>query len=158
MRLDEYSQYDATDLAALVRTGQVRPTELADLAAQAAAAVNPEINAIIELYDDPSQGTPHGPLYDVPTLWKDLTPEAGRLYELGSRLTEGHRATTTGARVERVLTAGATIIGRSATPEMASSSGPADRPIDSTTHNACGLGDRGQLSAAPICRRPAAHL
>jgi amidase len=83
MRLDEYSRYDATDLAALVRTGQVTPTELASLAAQAAAAVNSEINAIIGLYDDPSQGAPGGPLHCVPTLRKDLTPEAGPAVRAG---------------------------------------------------------------------------
>jgi amidase len=41
MKLDEYAGYDGLGLAALVRSGQVSPSELADTAQSAIDAVNP---------------------------------------------------------------------------------------------------------------------
>jgi amidase len=51
MHLDEYTRYDVMALAELVRTRQIKPEELAHLATEAANLVNPNINAVIELYD-----------------------------------------------------------------------------------------------------------
>jgi amidase len=47
MKLDEYTGYDGLGLAALVRSGQVSPSELADTAQSAINAVNPTLNAVI---------------------------------------------------------------------------------------------------------------
>ena len=47
MKLDEYTGYDGLGLAALVRSGQVSPSELADTAQSAIDAVNPTLNAVI---------------------------------------------------------------------------------------------------------------
>ncbi|WP_418062472.1 amidase [Pimelobacter simplex] len=121
MDLGEYATLDATSLAAHVRAGDLAPDEPAALAAAAAAAVDPALAAVVEVYDEPSRR----PLRDdallpgVPTLRKDTTPEAGRLHERGSRLAQGVRATTTGHVVERVLDEGARVVGRSAVPELA---------------------------------------
>ncbi len=52
MKVSEYASYDATGLAALVAKGEVSPTELARTAAEAIAALNPKINAVVELYPD----------------------------------------------------------------------------------------------------------
>ena len=51
MKLDEYVSHDALGLAGLVRKGAVKPEELLSVAMEAANAVNPEINAIIETWE-----------------------------------------------------------------------------------------------------------
>ena len=47
MNLTEYSRHDALGLAERVARGEVTPTELARLAAQAIALVNPQVNAVV---------------------------------------------------------------------------------------------------------------
>lgn len=52
MHFEEYRKYDALGLAELVKTKQVQPSELLDLAIQRTEAVNPKINAVVsKLYD-----------------------------------------------------------------------------------------------------------
>lgn len=123
MNLDEYARYDALGLAALVRTGQVTPTELAAMAARAIAAVNPDVNAVVETYadridrlDDHSLG--EGPFRGVPFLMKDVFGhEAGRVVEFGSRLCRGMKALQDTAYCTLVKAAGVNVLGRSAAPE-----------------------------------------
>ena len=94
----------------------------ADLHAAAAAMcerTNDDINAVVEWYDEPSTGATAGPLAGVPFLRKDYgSTEAGRLQEMGSRLTAGHRPSTTSPYFRRLGAAGAQIVGRSAVPEF----------------------------------------
>ena len=52
MKLADYAAYDALGLAALVKRKEVSPLELAETAITAIAAVNRDINAVIEVYDD----------------------------------------------------------------------------------------------------------
>ena len=52
MRIDEYARHDALGLAELVKRAEITPRELANVAADAIAAINPQINAVIELYHD----------------------------------------------------------------------------------------------------------
>lgn len=123
MRIDEYASYDATGLAALVARGDVSATELAQLAGAAIAAVNPQVNAVVETYperiatlDEATLGA--GPFRGVPFLMKDVYGhEAGRLIEFGSRLCRGLRVETETAYCQLVKAAGLNIIGRSAAPE-----------------------------------------
>ncbi|MEK0928182.1 amidase family protein, partial [Mycobacterium ulcerans] len=80
MHLDEYMSLDATGLAELVATKQVRATELLALARQRADAVNPRLNAIIRRIDALAEGRAadpelRGPLAGVPFLIKDLDQE-----------------------------------------------------------------------------------
>ena len=95
MRLSEYAAFDACGLAELVCAGQVRSDELARLAFEACAKVNPQLNAVIEFYEDAETvaGADGGIFQGVPFLRKDLgATEAGRLQECGSRLFQGRRA------------------------------------------------------------------
>ena len=120
MNLDDYCALDATDLAALVRSNESSPEELLDLARQRSDAANPQINAVVEWFDDPTPvRTTDGPLAGVPFLSKDYgSAEAGRLVEMGSVLARGNRATSTARFVDRLQAAGAQIVGRTATPEF----------------------------------------
>ena len=94
MDLEKYASLDAVALAELVRQGDTTPHELAKLAAEAAARVNPTLNAIIELYGDritaPASPYPEQPFAGVPMLVKDLSvTQKGRLHECGSQLLKG---------------------------------------------------------------------
>jgi len=92
LTLAEYAAHDALGLAGLVASGQVSPTELAQTAAAAIAAVNPSINAVVETYPDRIEALDirklgGGPFRGVPFLIKDFFGhEAGRTIEFGSRL------------------------------------------------------------------------
>ncbi len=116
----EYSTLDAAQLATLVRAGEVTPEELRSAATDRHAEIDPEINSVVEWYDDPTPcATSTGPLAGVPFLRKDYgSAEAGRLVEMGSRLAAGNRAATTGVFIERLQQAGVQILGRSAVPEF----------------------------------------
>ncbi len=52
MNLIEYTQYDGLELAELVRKKQISPKELSQLFIQAVEKVNPQINSVVEVYDD----------------------------------------------------------------------------------------------------------
>ena len=123
MNLSEYSRHDALGLAERVARGEVTPTELARLAAQAIALVNPQVNAVVETYADRIESLDertlgHGPFRGVPFLMKDVFGhEAGRKIEFGSRLCRGMVAEQDTAYCRLVKAAGVNIIGRSAAPE-----------------------------------------
>lgn len=121
MDQSDYIAHDATGLAELVRQGHVSPLDLTRAARTRHDAVNPALNAVIEFYDD-AETLPvgAGPLSGVPFLRKDIgATEAGRLQECGSRLLRGNRPDHDGHFIRRARTAGLTIIGRSAVPELA---------------------------------------
>ena len=77
MTLDEYTRLDGLGLAALVARKEVTPMELAQLAAQAIAAVNPAVRAVVETYADRIETLDEntlgaGPFRGVPFLMKDV--------------------------------------------------------------------------------------
>jgi len=123
MKLDEYAREDALGLAALVARGDVSAAELAAVAARAIAAVNGEVNAVVETYpdrietlDETTLGS--GPFRGVPFLMKDVFGhEGGRRIEFGSRLCKGMVAAQDSAYCTLVKAAGVNIIGRTAAPE-----------------------------------------
>jgi len=123
MDLSEYASHDALGIASLVANRQVSPRDLAQTAARAIAAVNPQVNAVVETYDDRIEGLDearlgNGPFRGVPTLIKDVFGhEAGRKIEFGSRLCEGMRVQQDTHLAELFRAAGLNIIGRSAAPE-----------------------------------------
>jgi amidase len=130
MKLDEYAAYDGLGLAALVAERQVSPRELSVLARQAIDAINPEINAVIEVYED-RIGTfdegdlGQGPFRGVPFLIKDVGPHLkGRKTEFCSRLCQGMTGEVDSHFATLLKAAGVNILGRTNTPEfsMASSS------------------------------------
>jgi amidase len=128
MKVSEYASYDATGLAGLVAKREVSPTELARAAADAIAALNPKINAVIELYadriDELAESTLlPGPFHGVPFLIKDIAGHLdGRKVEYGSRLCEGNVTTDGDTHLGTLFkAAGLNIIGRSNTPEFSMS-------------------------------------
>jgi amidase len=127
MTLAEYAQYDALGLADLVAQRQVTPQELAETAARAIAALNPQVNAVVETYPDRIEGLDErslgkGPFRGVPFLIKDfLGHEAGRRIDFGSRLCRGLVSQQDSHLCEMFKAAGLNILGRSAAPEYSMS-------------------------------------
>ncbi|WP_300674336.1 amidase [Desulfoluna sp.] len=138
--LQEYTRYDATSLAELVRKGEVHPGELLDSAIERAESVNPTLNAIIHTFYErartlASGELPDGPFKGVPFLFKDLMDNyAGEPICMGSRgiqLVPGEHSEL----VRRFLSAGVVPFGKTNTPEFGltittepKSSGPAHNP------------------------------
>ncbi len=87
----EYTQYDALGLAALVQSKQVSEKELLEAAIYQANLLNPKLNAIIHRFDDRAfyaakKGLPKGIFCGVPFLLKDLGFDfAGEPLTMGSR-------------------------------------------------------------------------
>jgi amidase len=127
MKLAEYASYDAIGLAELVAKKQVSPAELAATAANAIAAINPMINAVVETYPDRIEGLDertlgNGPFRGVPFLIKDVFGhEAGRKVEFGSRLCRGMIVQQNTHYYELVRASGVNLLGRSAAPEFSMS-------------------------------------
>lgn len=122
MRLDEYTACDGTGLARLIAAGEVTHAELARCVSDAAAGVNPAINAVIELYPDALEAMPGAaltaPFHGVPTLTKDFPVEAGRPASFGSRLAHGFRANADSVYWRRLREAGLVNVGRTTSSEF----------------------------------------
>jgi len=133
MKIAEYARYDATGLAELVAKREVSPKELAKTAAEAIAAANPQVNAVVETYPDRIDDLDEaklgaGPFRGVPFLIKDVGFHLpGRRAEFGSRLLKGLVSDYQSHVGKLFQEAGLNIIGRSNAPEYS---------IAGTTENA----------------------
>ncbi|MEG1053566.1 MAG: amidase, partial [Janthinobacterium sp.] len=124
MQLHEYTSFDGLGLAQLLRDGHVSAAELHDAAVRACAAVNPRINAVVELWPPDStaiDGTVSTAAFaGVPFLIKDVAVTmAGRRSEAGSRQGAGHVASCDSHLMTQFRAAGLATFGRTSTPEMA---------------------------------------
>ncbi|NNH69991.1 amidase [Nocardia uniformis] len=126
MRFDEYRAHDAVGLGELVARGEVRPSELLELALDRRSAVDPVINAVSllmaetgkELAERPAGD---GPLAGVPFLLKDLVQDfAGYPTSGGTGPLRSVRATRHSIAVEHWVAAGLVIFGKTTTPEFGS--------------------------------------
>ncbi len=96
MTLAEYSLFDGTGLAELVRGKHVTPAELTDIALRAVERVNPLLNIIAhdlggQAREVAEKGPPPGPFAGVPFMIKDLALEMKDTpYEAGCRLLKGN--------------------------------------------------------------------
>src|SRR5258705_756950 len=119
MKLDEYSRYDVMGLAELVRQRAVTARELAQTALAAIAAVNREINAVVETFPEgAANATGAGPLGGVPFCARTYSSMGG-LTEFGSRLAAGLKMPNASELALRYQRAGLVTLGRTTTPELA---------------------------------------
>ena len=124
MAFKEYDQFDALGLATLVKEGEVSAKELLDEAISRADRLNPTINAInTSLYDHGYQqiekGLPEGPFSGVPFLLKDLGSSlAGMPKSDGSEALKGFVSEKSSELVNRFLSSGVVIFGKTNTPEL----------------------------------------
>lgn len=121
---ETYLKQDATGLAAMVAAGDVTPDELLDVALELTEALNPALNAVVNLREDVARaairdGLPGGPFRGVPFLIKDLGAEA-RAYPTnnGSRLMQGMEWSYDSEIFLRMQAAGLVTFARTTSPEL----------------------------------------
>lgn len=120
----DYETYDATGLAALVSKGEVSPNDLLDAALSRVDALNPKLNAVVNLAVDAAmraigRGLPEGPFKGVPFLLKDLGAEAiDYPSHKGSNLFRDTRYDYNSELVRRLKATGLVIFGRTTSPEL----------------------------------------
>ncbi len=125
-----YAKLGAVEMAAMVRRGETSATELVRCALEAIAATDPKINAWSEVFPDAAlaraaaldvearKGSILGSLHGVPIGVKDLFQVEGTCTRRGSRLYENDLAKETAPVVERMVAAGAIMVGKNTTPEV----------------------------------------
>lgn len=126
MKVSEYTKYDATGLAELVRKKEVSPLELLDTAMDAMQQVNPDINAVIDYtYDYAKKQIDDGidldaPFCGVPFLVKDSGYQLkGVRSTIGSRLAGDGVYTSENTTLQtRFQRAGVVVVATTATPEF----------------------------------------
>ena len=125
MSWSEWADHDGIGLAERVRKGDVTAVELAAQAAAGIARLDPQLDAVVEVFDDvvadPLKDgmNPEGVFAGLPYLMKDLGPTLkGRLQEFGSLLMQGHRPAEDSFLTGKIRQAGLNIMGRTTTPEF----------------------------------------
>ena len=120
MHFDEYLQQDAVGLAALVRTRQLPASALLRCALDQAAKANGRTNAIVRQWT-PAEAPPgaDGPFQGVPFLLKDGGHDiAGLPTTHGCRALASVIPTESSAVVQRFLSAGLVVFGKTNVPEL----------------------------------------
>jgi len=122
MTHDEYLAHDATGLAEHVRSGDVTPLELLEIALDRIDALNARVNAVVRLMEEDARRDavrePHGPFAGVPFLAKDLSSMyAGHPTSAGSRFLAEHVVTRDSELATRVRASGVSVAGKTNTPE-----------------------------------------
>jgi Asp-tRNA(Asn)/Glu-tRNA(Gln) amidotransferase A subunit family amidase len=124
----------ATELARRIRARELSPVEVVENSLARIDDVNPTLNCFCFTYPDEAldkaraaeqavmDGKPLGPLHGVPLAIKDLTPTKGKRTTLGSRSFEHNVPDHDAVIVEKLLGAGAIMVGKTMTPEFAYSS------------------------------------
>ena len=120
----------ATELAARIRRRDISPVEVVESYLLRIEERNPVVNAytlvLAEQAMDAARaaeaavmsGRPLGPLHGVPVAIKDLDDVAGVPTSMGSLAVENRVPKTSAAAVERLLDAGAIVLGKTNTPEF----------------------------------------
>lgn len=161
MQLADYAEYDGLGLAALIKERKTTPRELGHAVLDGIAAVNPKLNAVIEVYADAvetlSDRPGAAPFYGLPTLTKDYPIEAGRPGEFGSVFAKGFRADFDHAFWKKLRAGGIANIGRTTTSEFgiaaateSSLYGSTRNPWDTTRGVAGSSGGAAAVVAAGI--------
>jgi amidase len=124
MLLEEYASYDATGLAALVRSGEVTPAELARCALEGVAKIDEVLGAVVQAFPERREALESaepgaGPFAGVPTMLKDLFHgEPGTICENGSRLGHGWVVPSEAEFTARIRRSGLINLGRTTTSEF----------------------------------------
>jgi amidase len=124
MNLEKYCQYDGLGLAELIAKKEQTPKDLAELALHAVEQLDPQLNAVIEVFNDRVEGLDEDSLADgtfkgVPFFLKDLgAAEKGRTQESGSRLLKGFVAAEDSNATIKFRDSGLNIMGRTTCPEF----------------------------------------
>ena len=128
----------AAGIARRIRDGDLSPVEVVDAVLERIEARNDRTNAFVTVTDERAReaakraeraaetGDELGPLHGVPVAVKDLDDVAGVRTTYGSKLYEDNVAEENSPFVDRLLDAGAIVVGKTNTPEFG---------LGCTTHN-----------------------
>jgi amidase len=128
--VEELTAKSATELANLIRSRAVSPVEVVEAYLRRIERLNPALNAIVTLSPavldqaraaeaDLINGKQVGSLHGVPLTVKDTIDTEGLRTTSGSRLRANHVPNQDATAVARLKAAGAIILGKTNTPEMA---------------------------------------
>ncbi len=118
-------------LASAYRSGETTPAEAVEHCLARIAAEDPALGAFQAVYAEEAReaaeaatrairaGRGLGPLHGVPIALKDLVDLEGRVATWGARVHEGRIAPATGTLARRLLGAGAIVLGKTRTVEIA---------------------------------------
>ena len=121
----------ASEMAAMVASGEVSPVELVQNALDRIDEINPELNAFCFTWHEEAKaaaeraaqrvasGDVLGPLHGVPIALKDTTPTAGHRTTLGSFAYENWVPDNDAAIARKLAEAGAIVVGKTTAPEFA---------------------------------------
>lgn len=161
----------ATELVALIRSRAASPVEIIEAHLGRIEQINPSLNAIVTVADDAcdraraaevalTKGAKTGPLHGLPLTVKDTIDTKGLRTTSGSRLHANHLPDRDAAAVARLKAAGAIIIAKTNTPEMAipyetdnSVFGRTNNPHD--FNRTPGGSSGGEAAAIAACLSPA---
>jgi Asp-tRNA(Asn)/Glu-tRNA(Gln) amidotransferase A subunit family amidase len=133
----EYDSYDGLALAELIKTQQISSADIIDEMRNRIDALNPELNAVVQLFEDELKKTPvsDAVFSGLPMLLKDLNIYCqGQFTRNGSRLPKGVPAAQDSELVKRYRKAGLIIAGQTNSPEFGLS--PSTEPkLNGPTHN-----------------------
>ncbi|MEO8436366.1 MAG: amidase [Pyrinomonadaceae bacterium] len=143
--MDELTSQSATKLAEMICTRAISPVEVVSAHLQRIERMNPSLNAIVTLAPDALErareaetiimrGGQVGPLHGVPLTIKDTIETQGLRTTSGSRILKDFIPTKDATVVARLKTAGAIILGKTNTPEMAIPY-ETDNPVFGRTNN-----------------------
>ena len=164
----EICSLSATEMARLVRAGELSAREVMEAHLARIDQINPAVNAIVTLLPERAMdaaraadeafaaGRTIGPLHGLPIAHKDLFPTRGIRTTFGSPIFRDFVPEEDALIVERLRSAGAISIGKTNTPEFGAGSqtfnavfGETRNPWDTT--KTCG-GSSGGAAVALACR------
>jgi amidase/aspartyl-tRNA(Asn)/glutamyl-tRNA(Gln) amidotransferase subunit A len=119
----------AIEMSRLFRSGELSPVEALEAQFARIAAINPAINAYVELFHEPARAAARaaeeawragtaGPLAGLPVSIKDLVATVEGRTTYGSRAFRDFRPGCDAVTVQRLRRAGAVITGKTNTPEF----------------------------------------
>jgi aspartyl-tRNA(Asn)/glutamyl-tRNA(Gln) amidotransferase subunit A len=143
---DEFAYRSAEELIAGYASGQFSPVEVTEAMLDRIERLNPELNAFTDVTADIAResakhaeaeyraGTA-GPLSGVPVTIKDITFVEGLRCRRGSKIyADDSPASFSSPFVQRVIEAGAVLLGQTTTPELGWK-GETSSPLSGTTRN-----------------------
>ena len=168
---EELTAKSATELAKLIRAREVSPVEVVEAHLRRIERLNPALNAIVTLSSraldqaraaesDLTNGKQVGPLHGVPLTVKDTIDTEGLRSTSGSRLRANHVPDRDATVVARLKEAGAIVLGKTNTPEMAIPY-ETDNPVFGRANNPHALNrtpggsSGGEAAAIAACLSPA---
>lgn len=114
-----------------IATGKIEPLDVAEADLARIQRLNPTLHAYIYV-DELPRGSGTGPLNGVPVAVKDTQPVDGMPWTYGSRRWQDRIATEDSIPVRRLRAAGAIILGKTNTPELAAAIGTTNELLPPT--------------------------